>query len=1144
VEFRLLGPLELRGDRGRALALGGPKQRALLALLLLHANEVVSSEWLIEELWGEEPPQAAATALHGHVSRLRKLLSGNGELLITRAPGYVLDLEPGQLDLQRFESLREEARAARSHGDLTAASAKLREALSLWRGPPLADLAHERFVQLEAGRLEELRLAALEESVDVDLALGRHADLVPELERLVAEHPLREGFRVQLMLALYRSGRQAEALQVYHEARRELVEELGIEPSQRLRDLEQAILRQDESLAPPVGAGAPESRNEQARPRRKRLALVAIAAICAIGGVAAIVLLTTGLVGGRAAARYRPGTVLLDLKTGKQIAFLPPSQLDSPRFPRFAGGHFWLLNSSPRSFVELDPATGNTLHTFAPPDGMRATRTTTPFDVAGGALWVGAGDDLVKVDTLGEEVDRIDLDTIVGKPGAVQGVAVGGGLIWVGRDVDRGEVVAIDPNTHEIRHRFEDVVHHTDLAYGGRTVWAADGAGVDVIDLNTKNVSKVQDVEKTDLFFGVMSPGRAIASGGGFGWTTDSAKGLVYKIDRTGGTVAGPHTGRGATVANLHDGVLWVRSDEDDGTVTSVDGITGTKKKSYRFGHPVGAAVVGGGVLLAALDPKSNMRIGAVTGKVARLFVQQGAFEWGDEPARNWIPAAREISFATCAMLLNYPDKAAPAGAQLHPEVAAAMPKLSPDRRMYTFTVRRGYRFSPPSSNQPVTAETFRESIERALSWQLAVGFTPPSWDAPGAVAVKDIQGEQAFRDGNAQNISGLRVHGDRLSITLTKPSGSFLRRLADPAFCPVPIGTPKSPGAANRLLPGTGDYAVPSAGPYYVADWRKGHYILLKRNPDYDGPRPHALDAIVLREGVDASTAFDRVRHGDADGIVSSSTASVAWLDPLLAPGGLVASRYRKGSPNGDRYVAAGYAETGFIMLNAAHGPFADPSVRRAAALVINRTANALVWDNVPSDQLLPPGFPAFHDPHPYALGAPTPGALHRASALMRGRQFDVVMAIQTNCDVCMEQGRLVRAELRPIGLRVTLKAFANGPQAVSRGVKIDMADNGLGGGHLDGADFLDGVFFIAMPPSWVPSQLGRAVKRVGRLWGSERQAAAGALAHRLDVRDLPVIPYGNRMNGEFFAPSLGCRVFPPATGGVDLAALCLRDS
>ena len=256
MEFRILGPLEAR-EEGRSLGLGGAKQRALLAILLLHANEVVSSDRLIDDLWGEEPPETAASALRVHIAQLRKALGSSG-VLLTRSPGYVLQIEPGQLDVDRFAQLVEEAGRAFADGRWKHASERLREALALWRGSPLADFAYERFAQTDISRLEELRLAALEKRIEADLALGRHAELVGELEALVAEHPLRERLRAQLMLALYRSGRQAEALAAYQDVRRILVEELGIDPGAELHDLERGILRQDPSLAllpglPPLG---------------------------------------------------------------------------------------------------------------------------------------------------------------------------------------------------------------------------------------------------------------------------------------------------------------------------------------------------------------------------------------------------------------------------------------------------------------------------------------------------------------------------------------------------------------------------------------------------------------------------------------------------------------------------------------------------------------------------------------------------------------------------------------------------------------------------------------------------------------------------------------------------------------------------
>ena len=237
MEFRILGPLEVRSD-GQAVDLGGAKQRALLAVLLLDANHVVSRDRLIDALWEDDPPETAAKALQVYVSGLRKLIGK--ERLQTRAPGYLLGVVRDELDLECFRELQEGGRPA--------------EALALWRGPPLSDFAHSRFAQAEIARLEDLHLACLEERIEQDLHAGRYAELTGELEALVAEHPLRERLRGQLMLALYRSGRQAEALDAYQAARRALVDELGIEPGRELRELHQTD-PEPGSCARPVAGG-------------------------------------------------------------------------------------------------------------------------------------------------------------------------------------------------------------------------------------------------------------------------------------------------------------------------------------------------------------------------------------------------------------------------------------------------------------------------------------------------------------------------------------------------------------------------------------------------------------------------------------------------------------------------------------------------------------------------------------------------------------------------------------------------------------------------------------------------------------------------------------------------------------------------
>jgi DNA-binding SARP family transcriptional activator len=245
MEFRILGPLEVEDD-GRSLKVSGAKQRALLALLLLHANEAVPRERLIDELWGEEPPETAATAIQVHISQLRKTLGR--DVIVTQSPGYLLRVADGELDLDRFDAA---VSRARNEPPAEAADA-LREALTLWRGPPLAEV-DAPFARAERARLEEHRLAALEQRIDADLELGRHPQLVPELEGLVRSNPLRERLRGQLMLALYRCGRQADALAVYQSGRKLLDEELGLEPGEDLRRLERQILEQDESLSAPAG---------------------------------------------------------------------------------------------------------------------------------------------------------------------------------------------------------------------------------------------------------------------------------------------------------------------------------------------------------------------------------------------------------------------------------------------------------------------------------------------------------------------------------------------------------------------------------------------------------------------------------------------------------------------------------------------------------------------------------------------------------------------------------------------------------------------------------------------------------------------------------------------------------------------------
>src|SRR3954471_2667762 len=267
MEFGILGPLEVRAD-GRTVALGGAKPRAVFAVLALHAHQPVSAERLAVALWGEDAPPSAVKTVQVYVARLRKALE-DPDALVTTPAGYRLRVGPGELDAERFERQVADGRQALAAGRAEEAAAELRAALGLWRGPPLAELATTPFAPAEIARLEEQHLAAVEVRLDAALAAGRHAELIGELQQLTRRHPWRERLHAQVMLALYRSGRQADALEAYRHAREVLVEQLGIEPGAELHDIHEAILAHAPAIdAPPAPQSLPGGRALPAPPNR------------------------------------------------------------------------------------------------------------------------------------------------------------------------------------------------------------------------------------------------------------------------------------------------------------------------------------------------------------------------------------------------------------------------------------------------------------------------------------------------------------------------------------------------------------------------------------------------------------------------------------------------------------------------------------------------------------------------------------------------------------------------------------------------------------------------------------------------------------------------------------------------------------
>jgi len=401
---------------------------------------------------------------------------------------------------------------------------------------------------------------------------------------------------------------------------------------------------------------------------------------------------------------------------------------------------------------------------------------------------------------------------------------------------------------------------------------------------------------------------------------------------------------------------------------------------------------------------------------------------------------------------------------------------------------------------------------------------------------INDIEGEHAFRSGAAQHIAGLRVRGDTLSITLTKPSADFLERLALPYFCPVPIGTPFVPGAPHQAGESpTGGY-IDSAGPYYVADFANERWVILKRNPNYHGPRPQTLDVIAIREGVDAAAALNLVQSGGWDGITHMS-------DPLLDPGGALDQQWgaasASASSGGQRYYLAPLAATRFIAFNTQRGIFTDPRVRRAASLVLDRSALAAVWGDAPTDQLLSPALPGSQH------GAATPSAppIAKAKALMNGRTGDAVMPVLADCTHCSQTAHLVQTALAAIGIHVRIENVRSTREALNPRGSFDLLEAKAEILYPDSASFLTQIL-QSIPEGWTPIGARTQIQRVASTSGDRRQAAAAKLAQRLTTNDVLLAAYSTPQTSEFFSSRLGCRIFPPFGYGVDLAALCLPHS
>ena len=835
--------------------------------------------------------------------------------------------------------------------------------------------------------------------------------------------------------------------------------------------------------------------------------------------------------------------------TGAALIGVLSAAVAIPVFALGHGGSRTSLSVRENAVAVIDPQTNQVT------DQISVGARPGEISFGSGALWVANRDD--------KSVSRIDPDTRsvtrtlpVGE--TPTGLAAANGATWVvGSDPTSASVTVrrIDPQFDTVAQkiRIGNVVPggSGSAAAFGRTVWIAPSSGL-LTRLEPHSGRVVQTIDPN------TGP-TAVAAGAGATWVTDTAAGTVTRVDPTG-LVTPIAVGNGPSAIALGAGGVWVANALDD-TVVRIDPSTRAVTTTIPVGKtPAGLAVGAGSVWVAnandgtvsRIDPEgagkvvetiavgeSPQRIAFARGRVWVTVDRQtignaSAARAGGtahlrsesdvdymDPALAWIPYSWQLLAATCAKLVNYPDKPAPAGSQLVPEVAQSLPTRSPDGRAYTFTIRKGFRFSPPS-NEPVTAQTFKSAIERALS---------PTMKGPAQAYLRDVVGADAYLSGRAAHVSGISALGNQLTIRLSAPASDLVSRLSMPFFCAVPQGTPLDPEGVR---------VIPSAGPYYVTSYTPGQGVVLARNPNYTGSRPHHLDRIELTVGVSKRRTIAQVEAGTADyafgGIGRDDAARIAVLYGAASPAA------RKGR---QQYFVNPTLSLDYVVLNTQRPLFHNTSLRQGVNYAIDRRALAKLGGpfdafEQPTDQSLPPAMPGFRDVHIYPF---TPDIA--AARRLAGKQRTTAVLYTCNRSPCDRLAQILKTNLRAIGIDVVTKAFpfeALFSRIARSGEPFDLAFTEWSADYPDPASFLDQLASgQALTPPFDDPAFRHKVDAVSRLSGPSRYLASGALDVDTTRNAAPWVAIGNIQAVDFFSARMGCQVYQPVYG-MDLAALCIR--
>ena len=1012
IEFRILGPLEVRvGDA--PLRIGGPRQRALLAFLLLSANNAVSRDRLIGELFGDTRPASADHALRVQVSRLRKALDGvGGERLLASSPGYLLRVEPGELDLQVFEQLFAAGRRAMEEGDPDHAAAKLHAAEKLWRGRPLADLEFEPFARVEVERLEELRLAAAEARIEAELTLGRHAALIPELEALVGEHPLREGLRSQLMLALYRSGRQADALEAYRLGRSLLTRQLALEPSRRLRELEQAILRQEPTLelgadarravATKVASVAPRSARSNGGTREtpapgSRRRPYAFSGVLALAVLAAATAFTAIRLTSGAAARLASANSIgiIDARGDAIRAVVDTG--GQPRGIALGAGATWVTDAANDLLLRID-----------------RSGAVERIPVGHGPAGVAVGDGEVWV------VNQLDRTVFEVNPRAFRrvstfrvgngadAIAFGHGSLWVANTTD-GTISRIDPTTGRAA-TIPLAGAPVGVAVGHAGVWVTTSAGqLLLVDVAGNRVSRA---------ISIGNGAAGVAVGAGSVWVANTPEATVSRFDPGSGSVTKINVGRAPVGIAYGSGAVWA-ANSGEGTVDRIDP-NGNAIRSMRVGNePTAVAAGSGRVWTTVLPGPKAHRGGRLRVVESPAFASLGG---SLDPAVFGGLGQWQMLSLTNDGLVTYRRIGGIAGDTLVPDLATELPIPTRGGRIYTFHLRSGIRYSDGTRVRP---EDFRHAIERLFE----VGNAYTQWPYTGIVGAQ--QCARMPRSCTLRRGIVTDPRGDTVTFRLIRPDPDFLYKLAFPMAAAVPANA-ASRDVGRRPFPATGPYmtrsVVLTSRPLDREHGRGIRSWTLVRNPRFHAwsaaaQPPGYPDRIILNANSRAPQASSAIEHG-VNVLLSPAPRDLPQLERRYA------SQVHS-NPN---------AATFAFVMNTRVAPFDRLAVRRALNYAIDRQrVLELVGGSFEAQstcQILPPTLAGYEPYCPYTLLPNASGAwiapdFAKAERLVRasGRRNARVTVLVPPPDAVApttKLGRYVASVLRRLGFHASLRKLS----------------------------------------------------------------------------------------------------------------------